>query len=88
MSRIVTAVNLPTRPVDRVSAALQKSFISAVKTLKIEEDGHGRIILRGNVARYYDKQMAQEIAMDTLQGEQFQIDNRINVPRTTKLTDF
>ena len=88
MSRMVTAINLSTRPVDRVSAALQKSFISAVKTLKVEEDGHGRIILRGNVARYYDKQMAQEIAMDTLQGTGLQIENEIKVPPKAQLTDF
>ena len=62
--------------ITRVANAIQKTPEVAQRRLRFEAQ-HGRIILRGTVASYFQKQMAQE-AVRHVEGVEM-IDNELEV---------
>jgi hypothetical protein len=60
----------------RATEALRLSTIPAIRNLSIEETD-GFVLIRGNVASYYLKQLAQETVMPVLEGRELR--NRVNV---------
>lgn len=65
-----------TRLDDRVHSALQRSPHLANRNLRFETE-EGRVILRGVVPSYYQKQMAQEI-LRAVEGVE-EIENQLEV---------
>lgn len=62
----------------RASEALRGSPIPALRNLSIEESDSS-VVICGNVASYYLKQMAQETVMPVLEGRELR--NRVTVHR-------
>ena len=66
--------------IDRASQALERSPHIASRDLQIESD-QGRVVLKGSVSSYYQKQMAQEI-LRRVDGVET-IDNHLEVAWST-----
>lgn len=75
---MATATLTPPLSPSRATLALRLSPIPALRRLSLEEDD-AVVVIEGNVASYYLKQLAQETVMPLLAGRTLQ--NRVAVVR-------